>query len=126
MTAVNEIISVDPAHPSVEVGRFRIELGAVGTAVHAARAAFPAWSARTPEERAEVLRAWAAVTTRHAERISTLLTRETGKTIAEARQEAALLAARPHSTLDIAEDLATMAFTQKAKQAEREKALVRR
>jgi 1,2-diacylglycerol 3-beta-galactosyltransferase len=39
-------------------------------------------------------------------------------------QEAALQAARPHSTLDIAEDLATMAFAQKAKQAEREKVLV--
>jgi 1,2-diacylglycerol 3-beta-galactosyltransferase len=39
-------------------------------------------------------------------------------------QEAALQAARPHSTLDIAEDLATRAFAQKAKQAEREKVLV--
>jgi acyl-CoA reductase-like NAD-dependent aldehyde dehydrogenase len=47
MTAANEIVSVDPARPSVEVGRFRIEVGAVGAAVHAARAAFPTWSART-------------------------------------------------------------------------------
>jgi 1,2-diacylglycerol 3-beta-galactosyltransferase len=38
-------------------------------------------------------------------------------------QEAALQAARPHSTLDIAEDLARMAFAQKAKQFEREKVL---
>ncbi len=100
MTAVNEIISVDPARPSVEVGRFRIEVGAVGAAVQAARAAFPAWSARTPDERAEVLRAWAAVTVRHAEHIATLLTRETGKTMAEARQEAALLADKVNVTLE--------------------------
>lgn len=40
-------------------------------------------------------------------------------------QEAALQAARPHSTLDIAKDLATMAFAQKAKQSVKEKVLAK-
>lgn len=100
MTAATEIISFDPARPSVQVGRVAIDPNAVTSAVAAARAAFPAWSARTPDDRAAVLREWAAVTVRHAERIAALLTRETGKTIAEARQEAALLADKVAVTLE--------------------------
>ncbi len=100
MTGANDIVSFDPARPSVEVGRVRVDAGAVDAAVIAARAAFPAWSGRRPDDRADVLRSWAAVTVRHAERIAALLTRETGKTIAEARQEAALLADKVAVTLE--------------------------
>ena len=95
-----EIVSHDPARPSQEVWRGVAEPGAAEDAVRRARAAFPAWSRLAPEARAEHLRAWAATTTRHAERIARLITREMGKTIAEARQEASLLADKVHVTLE--------------------------
>jgi succinylglutamic semialdehyde dehydrogenase len=100
MTDPREIASHDPARPSQEVWRGRVEPGAAEDAVMRARAAFPAWSRLAPEARAEHLRAWAATTKRHAERIAKLITREMGKTLAEARQEASLLADKVDVTLE--------------------------
>ena len=94
------IVSFDPAWPDREVGRAEADPGAVDRAVGAARRALPAWRARPQAERAALLRAWAAVTTRHADRIARLVMRETGKTLAEARQEAALLADKVEVTLE--------------------------
>jgi succinylglutamic semialdehyde dehydrogenase len=95
-----EIVSHDPARPSQEVWRGTVEPGAADDAVMRARAAFPAWSRLAPEARAEHLRAWAATTKRHAERIAKLITREMGKTLVEARQEASLLADKVDVTLE--------------------------
>ena len=95
-----DIVSFDPARPSQEVGRARVDPRAPDAAVRAARAALGAWSARPMEERAALLRAWADATRRHADRIAALVTREMGKTLAESRQEAALLADKVDVTLE--------------------------
>jgi len=100
MSMTQDIVSFDPARPSVEVARVRVDAGAVDAAVRAARAAFPAWSARSMEERAALLEAWSATCARHAERIAVAIMRETGKVLAEARQEAALLSDKVAVTLE--------------------------
>jgi len=100
MSMMQDIVSFDPARPSVEVARVRVDGGAVDAAVRAARAAFPAWSARSMDERAALLQAWSATCARHAERIAVAIMRETGKVLAEARQEAALLSDKVSVTLE--------------------------
>jgi succinylglutamic semialdehyde dehydrogenase len=105
MSMTQDIVSFDPARPSVEVSRVRVDAGAVDAAVHAARAAFPAWSARSMDERAALLQAWSAACARHAERIAVAIMRETGKVLAEARQEAALLSDKVAVTLEEREPL---------------------
>ena len=100
MSMTQDIVSFDPARPSVEVSRVRVDAGAVDAAVRAARAAFPAWSARSMDERAVLLEAWSATCARHAERIAVAIMRETGKVLAEARQEAALLSDKVTVTLE--------------------------
>jgi succinylglutamic semialdehyde dehydrogenase len=100
VSAAEDIVSFDPARPSAEVGRARAEPGAVDSAVAAARHASGPWAALPEAARAEHLRAWAATTRRHAERIAALITREMGKTLAESRQEAALLADKVDVTLE--------------------------
>jgi succinylglutamic semialdehyde dehydrogenase len=100
MSMTQDIVSFDPARPSVEVARVRVDAGAVDAAVRAARAAFPAWSARSRDERAALLQAWSATCARHAERIAVAIMRETGKVLAEARQEAALLSDKVAVTLE--------------------------
>ena len=100
MSMTQDIVSFDPARPSVEVSRVRVDAGTVDAAVRAARAAFPAWSARSMDERAVLLEAWSATCARHAERIAVAIMRETGKVLAEARQEAALLSDKVTVTLE--------------------------
>lgn len=95
-----DIVSFDPARPSEEVGRAVVDPGAVDAAVRAARAAFPSWSERPMEERAERLRAWGATCARHVDRIAALVTRETGKILPESRQEAQLLSDKVAVTLE--------------------------
>ncbi|MFM8784476.1 MAG: aldehyde dehydrogenase family protein, partial [Phycisphaerales bacterium] len=95
-----DLVSFDPARPAREVGRASVDPRAADRAVRAARAALPAWAALAPEARADRLRAWAEVTKRHAERIAALITAEMGKTLVEARQEAALLAEKVAVTLE--------------------------
>jgi succinate-semialdehyde dehydrogenase / glutarate-semialdehyde dehydrogenase len=56
-------------------------------ALDAACAAAPAWAARPPRDRAEVLRSAFEQMTADAERIATLLTLEMGKPLAESRDE---------------------------------------
>ena len=100
MSMTQDIVSFDPARPSVEVSRVRVDAGAVDAAVRAARVAFPAWSARSMDERAALLQGWSATCARHAERIAVAIMRETGKVLAEARQEAALLSDKVTVTLE--------------------------
>ena len=61
-------------------------------AVAAAHAAQPAWAARAPRERAEILRRVFEVMIRQTDRIAELIVRENGKPIAEARGEVAYAA----------------------------------
>jgi succinylglutamic semialdehyde dehydrogenase len=100
MMDLGEIVSRDPARPSQEVWRGAPSPAEADLAVTAAREAFAAWSRLAPDARAEHLRAWASVVQRHAERIAQLICREMGKTLAEARQEAALLSDKVTVTLE--------------------------
>jgi acyl-CoA reductase-like NAD-dependent aldehyde dehydrogenase len=61
-------------------------------AVAAARAAFPAWRAVTPHDRARLLRRLAATVEEHGEELAWLETRNVGKPISDARGEVAMVA----------------------------------
>ena len=82
----------DPASGQI-IGRVP-DLGAAETAraVSAAKAAMPAWAARTAKERAVVLRRFADLMLEHQEALAQLLTAEQGKPLAEARGEIAYAA----------------------------------
>ncbi|MBB2925751.1 NAD-dependent succinate-semialdehyde dehydrogenase [Paraburkholderia silvatlantica] len=58
-------------------------------ATDAAHAAFPAWRARLPRERAEILRCWHALIVANTEDLARLMSSEQGKPLAEARGEVA-------------------------------------
>jgi succinate-semialdehyde dehydrogenase len=64
-------------------------MGAAETraAIDAAAAAFPAWRALLPQERAARLRRWHELMVEHAEDLAVLMTFEQGKPLAEARGE---------------------------------------
>ena len=64
-------------------------LGAPETeqAISAAQQAFPAWSARTGKERAEVLRKWFDLILANADDLAMLMTAEQGKPLVEAKGE---------------------------------------
>jgi acyl-CoA reductase-like NAD-dependent aldehyde dehydrogenase len=61
-------------------------------AVAAAKAAFPAWRAVAPGDRARLLRRLAAVVEEHAEELALLETRNVGKPIADSRGEVGMVA----------------------------------
>ena len=61
-------------------------------AVAAARAAFPAWRAVAPADRARLLRRLAALVEEHAEELALLETRNVGKPIADSRGEVGMVA----------------------------------
>jgi succinate-semialdehyde dehydrogenase/glutarate-semialdehyde dehydrogenase len=56
-------------------------------AVDAAARAFPAWSARTAEDRARVLRRWNDLMLEHQQDLAVLMTSEQGKPLSESRGE---------------------------------------
>jgi aspartate-semialdehyde dehydrogenase len=56
-------------------------------AVDAAQAAFPAWSARLPQERSALLRRWFELMGAHREDLARIMTLEQGKPLSEARGE---------------------------------------
>jgi succinate-semialdehyde dehydrogenase/glutarate-semialdehyde dehydrogenase len=61
-------------------------------AIDAAEAAFPAWAARKPRERAEILRKAFELIMRDAERLAKLITVENGKALPDSRGEVAYAA----------------------------------
>jgi betaine-aldehyde dehydrogenase len=61
-------------------------------AVAAARAAFPAWAAVPPGDRARLLRRLAALVEEHGEELALLETRNVGKPISDSRGEVAMVA----------------------------------
>ena len=61
----------------------------VQTAIDAAEAALPGWSANTPHERGAILRRWAQLLMSHQEELAQLMTAEQGKPLPEARSEVA-------------------------------------
>lgn len=62
-------------------------------AIQAAHAAYPAWRAKTANERAVLLRKLAAVITENQEDLAQILTAEQGKSLAESRGEVGMSAA---------------------------------
>jgi aspartate-semialdehyde dehydrogenase len=65
----------------------RMGLTAGHDAVDAASAAFPAWAARLPQERAKILRRWYQLLLENKEDLALLMTLEQGKPLSEARGE---------------------------------------
>src|SRR5262245_39267710 len=65
----------------------------VTAAVEAVSSAWPAWAAASPEVRADILFKAADIIARRADEIAAELTREEGKTLTEARNEARRIAA---------------------------------
>jgi len=57
------------------------------TAIDAAHAALPAWSAKTGKERAGILRKWFDLMMAHTDDLAVLMTAEQGKPLAEAKSE---------------------------------------
>ena len=84
---------LNPADESVLAQAPEADIDAVDRALQAARAAQPAWGARSGVQRAGVLRAVAEGIRAHAERLAKVIVAEQGKTITEARGEAAGTAA---------------------------------
>ena len=66
----------------------------VDRAVRSARRAFGAWSALTPDERAAIVRRFAALVNERKEALADAIGRETGKPLWEARTEVASMAAK--------------------------------
>jgi succinate-semialdehyde dehydrogenase / glutarate-semialdehyde dehydrogenase len=70
------------------------DMGAAETrrAIEAAKAAFPAWAAKTAKERAVILRRWYDLMMANQEDLATLMTAEQGKPLAESKGEIAYAA----------------------------------
>jgi succinate-semialdehyde dehydrogenase/glutarate-semialdehyde dehydrogenase len=71
------------------------DMGATETrrAIEAAKAAFPAWAAKTAKERATILRRWYDLMMANQDDLATLMTAEQGKPLAESKGEIAYAAA---------------------------------
>jgi succinate-semialdehyde dehydrogenase / glutarate-semialdehyde dehydrogenase len=70
------------------------DMGAAETrrAIEAAKAAFPAWAAKTAKERGTILRRWNDLMLANRDDLATLMTAEQGKPLAEAKGEIAYAA----------------------------------
>ncbi|MYM39069.1 CoA-acylating methylmalonate-semialdehyde dehydrogenase [Duganella qianjiadongensis] len=82
----------DVFNPALGQPVARVALGTtdeVDAAVRAAEAAFPAWSATPPLTRARVLFKYLQLCQQHTDEFATMLTREHGKTFADAQGEVA-------------------------------------
>jgi len=92
VSADQTITVTDPANGEV-VGRVP-KLGARETrrAIEAANAAWPAWRARTAQERSVVLARWHALIIENQDDLARIMTAEQGKPLAEARGEIAYAA----------------------------------
>jgi len=78
----------DVYNPALGEPVARVALGSaddVDAAVQAAHAAFPAWADTPPLARARVLAKYLQLCQQHTEEFAAMLTREHGKTLADAR-----------------------------------------
>jgi len=97
---LDELVSVSPADPRDEIGRFPVaDAARVDAAVARARAAFPAWRDAGLAARADALRRFAAFAAAREEELARLVAREVGKALWDARAEARLLAPKVEATL---------------------------
>ena len=95
-----QLVSVSPADPADEIGRFAIAgEREVDAAVARARRAFAGWRDAGFEARARVLRRFAELAREGSEELARLIAREVGKALWDSRGEAALLATKVELTL---------------------------
>jgi succinate-semialdehyde dehydrogenase / glutarate-semialdehyde dehydrogenase len=83
---------IDPATENIVTSVASGTVDDARAAVDAASDAFPAWAAKKPRERGEILRKAFELTMRDAERIAKLMTLENGKSLTDARAEMAYAA----------------------------------
>jgi acyl-CoA reductase-like NAD-dependent aldehyde dehydrogenase len=83
---------VNPATEETIAELPEVGVGDTDAAVAAATAAFPAWRAVAPADRARLLRRLAASVEEHAEELALLETRNVGKPIADSRGEVGMVA----------------------------------
>jgi acyl-CoA reductase-like NAD-dependent aldehyde dehydrogenase len=90
MTSDNVTRNVNPSDTSDIIGEYaQASAAQVGEAVSAAKAAFPAWSRTSPQERHDILLRVAQEILARREELGRLLAREEGKTLPEAIGEVA-------------------------------------
>jgi succinylglutamic semialdehyde dehydrogenase len=87
MTPNGEWVGKSPADFSDEIGKFSYSYAAIEEAVHAARAAFPAWRRLPQAERAAILKKYQAEIKKREEDLTQMIARETGKPLWEAKTE---------------------------------------
>jgi len=83
---------IDPATENVVASVASATVDDAKAAVDAASAAFPAWAAKKPRERGEILRKAFDLIMRDAERLAKLITLENGKALSDSRGEVAYAA----------------------------------
>jgi acyl-CoA reductase-like NAD-dependent aldehyde dehydrogenase len=92
---LNAAVALAVVNPATEETIAELEPAGVeetDAAVAAARAAFPAWRAVTPADRARLLRRLAALVEEHGEELARLETRNVGKPISDSRAEVGMVA----------------------------------
>ena len=94
------LISTSPADATDVVGEFQTAGSCeIDEAVGRAREAFPAWRDLGLDARAAMLEAFASIVAAREDELATLIAREVGKALWEARAEAKLIAAKVAGTL---------------------------
>ncbi len=94
------LVSVMPAHPDQIVWSGTSSVEAVEQAINSARAALPAWSATSIEDRIKVLRSFQEIAKSRAAELGELISDETGKALWESQGEANLVGAKVDITLE--------------------------
>lgn len=96
---VSRLVSEDPGDLDHPLGEFAYSADAVDAAVRSARAAFPKWSALSMAARYAHIRRFGRLLKKEAEALALIMTRETGKTLAESRLEIDRVAAKIEDAL---------------------------
>lgn len=96
----DSIVSTMPAHPDRVVWSGSSSVEAVHEALAAARAALPAWSSSTIDQRVAVLRRFQEIAKSRAAELGSLISDETGKALWESQGEASLIGAKVDITLE--------------------------
>ena len=97
--AAGEIRLEDPADLDAQLGAFPFAPDAVNTAVAAARRAWPGWRDSPVEERSALLRRFAESLEAERDLLASVIAREVGKPLWEARTEVAAMVAKVGITL---------------------------
>ncbi|HKC50452.1 MAG TPA: aldehyde dehydrogenase family protein, partial [Myxococcota bacterium] len=97
--ADGELVATDPGDTRESLGAFPFAAESLERAVAAARRAWPAWRDTTPELRSAALRRFGAALQSDRERLASVIAREVGKPLWEARTEVSAMIAKIDITL---------------------------